>query len=138
MYRLQPTNTSTPTEKDFNQQHSLNQEDGNSETMRPQKLSYHPGTLSQDVDQNLGRQSNEIDQKSEHAVLDGLQDGKVEALLSKARGLYCPSSSQPYATYVRPNKDRETGDFKLQYFQLLHDKSLTVFKYSECSVGKNW
>ncbi|XP_063675511.1 centrosomal protein cep57l1-like isoform X1 [Bolinopsis microptera] len=100
MYRLQPTNTSTPTDKEDYQRPDSAQGDGSSEAIQPQKLSYNPET-----DQNIS--SRRIEYKSDAALTDA-NDDKVEALLTKARALYCPSSSQPYATYVRPTKDKKS------------------------------
>ena len=113
MYRLQPTKTSTPTEKDGVQRPGSSEGNGSPDLVQPQKLNYNHEPPSQATDRNVERLSKNVDYKSD-AVPTGGPDGKVEALLSKARALYCPSSSQPYATYVRPIKDRKTGAHLLE------------------------
>ena len=110
MYRLQPTETSTPTEKDSNHgNHRSISTNNNTSTLhvQPRKLSCSSETAGCEVEQNIERPTKNFEEKSEGDMR--ASDKKVEALLSKARNLYCPSSSQPYATYVRHSKDRKTG-----------------------------
>ena len=122
MYRLQPTETSTPTDKDGN--HGDHGNHGNHRSIytnndtstlhvQPRKLSCSSETAGHEVEQKLERPTKKFEEKSEDLRNHGNHlpnsDKKVEALLSKARNLYCPSSSQPYATYVRHSKDRKTG-----------------------------
>ena len=111
MYRLQPTSTSTPTDKEDYQRPDSAQGDASPEAIQPQKLSYNPET-----DKKKEFSSGRIEYKTDVALIDA-NDDKVEALLTKARALYCPSSSQPYATYVRPTKDKKSGGQNKLYYR---------------------